>query len=73
MTCHTCGGSMTERLTDLPFKVGDQSIVIVKGLPVIQCSACNDYLIADRAMAEVERLLGAADRAAELEILRYAA
>ena len=73
MICHTCGGKMAERITDLPFKVSDSTIVIVKGLPVMQCAACGQYLLADMVMARVEEILESVDRATELEIVRYAA
>ncbi len=36
MTCHNCGGKMENPITDLPFKVGVKSIVIIKILPVVQ-------------------------------------
>jgi YgiT-type zinc finger domain-containing protein len=64
---------MEDRITDLPFKVGDSSIVIVKGLPAIQCSRCNEYLLADAVMIHVEKILNSVDKLAELEIVRYAA
>jgi YgiT-type zinc finger domain-containing protein len=64
---------MEDRATDLPFKVGETSIVIVKGLPVVQCPRCNEYVLADRVMAQVEQILKSVDKAAELEIVRYAA
>jgi len=73
MTCRTCGGVMENRATDLPFKVGEASIVIVKGLPVIQCTRCNEYVLADAVMAHVEKILGSVDKTAELEVIRYAA
>ncbi len=73
MTCRVCGADMEERVTDLPFKLGDRSIVIIRGLPVLQCPCCNEYLLRDEVMAEVERMLGGADREAELEIFRFAA
>lgn len=73
MICRTCGGVMENRVTDLPFKLGDYSIVIIKSLPVIQCPQCNEYILADDVMARVEQILRSADRAAELEIFRYAA
>ena len=73
MTCRTCGSSMEDRVTDLPFKAGESSIVIVKGLPVIQCARCNEYVLADAVMAHVEGILGSIDKTAELEIIRYAA
>jgi YgiT-type zinc finger domain-containing protein len=41
MICTTCGGDMEDRVTDLPFKLGDRSIVIVKDVPVVQCPQCQ--------------------------------
>ncbi len=34
MKCRICGGSLEARVTDLPFKIADFSIVILKALPV---------------------------------------
>jgi len=59
--------------TDLPFKVSDTTIVILKGLPVIQCPNCNQYLLDDPVMARVEEILQNVDLSAELEVIRYAA
>jgi len=73
MKCHVCGSQMTPRVTDLPFKIGDSAIVIVKGLPVIQCDSCREYLLEDAVMQRVDELLSAADKSAELEVIRYAA
>jgi YgiT-type zinc finger domain-containing protein len=73
MNCRTCGSVMEDRVTDLPFKVGDSSIVIVKDLPVIQCSNCSEYLLADAVMTHVEEILESVDKTAELEVVRYAA
>lgn len=73
MTCRTCGGEMQERITNLPFKVGEPAIVVVKGLPVIQCPRCNEYVLSDMVMARVETILSSVDKAAELEVVLYAA
>ncbi len=73
MKCHVCGADMKETVTDLPFKVSDSAIVILKGLPVVQCGNCAQFLIEDAVMERVDLLLGQADSAAELEIIRYAA
>jgi YgiT-type zinc finger domain-containing protein len=59
--------------TDLPFKVRENSIVIIKDLPVWQCGNCGEYLIEDEVMTKVDILLGRVDASAEVEILRYAA
>jgi hypothetical protein len=57
----------------LPFKVGDSSIVILKGLPVLQCRQCGDVELENAVMLKVEQVLGTVDASAELEIIRYAA
>jgi YgiT-type zinc finger domain-containing protein len=73
MKCRVCGGAMDERMTDLPFKIGDTSIVIVRALPVLQCRQCGETELENIAMARVDGLLAAVDRSAELEVVRYAA
>ncbi len=64
---------MEVRTTDLPFKLSDTSIVIVKGLPVFQCRQCHDIELDHPVMERVEQMLDSVDRSAELEVLRYAA
>jgi YgiT-type zinc finger domain-containing protein len=71
--CRICGGAMEERVTDLPFKIGDTSIVIVRSLPVLQCRQCGEAELENVAMSQVDRLFAAVDRSAELEVVRYAA
>ena len=44
MRCRVCGGQLESRITDLPFKVGDSSIVILRSLPVLQCRQCGKTL-----------------------------
>jgi YgiT-type zinc finger domain-containing protein len=73
MKCRVCGGAMDERMTDLPFKIGDTSVVIVRALPVLQCRQCGETELGNIAMARVDDLLAAVDRSAELEVVRYAA
>ncbi len=73
MNCTVCGARMRAIITDLPFKLAEQRIVIIKQLPVLQCTSCREYLIEDAVMARIEALLGQTDRTAELEVLRYAA
>jgi hypothetical protein len=58
--------------SDLPFKVSEQTIVILKELPVLQCENCMQYLLEDRVLSRVDEILARVDTAAELEIIRYA-
>ena len=73
MKCRRCGAEMEHVDTNLPFKVRESSIVIIKDLPVWQCGNCSEYLIEDGVMAKVDILLGRVDASVEVEILSYAA
>lgn len=57
--------------TDLPFKVSETAIVIVKGLPVLQCQRCGEYLLEDSVERWVEDVLRSTDTQTELVIVRY--
>jgi len=73
MKCTVCGTRMSPITTDLPFKLSEERIVILKQLPVLQCEACREYLIEDAVMARIDTMLARTDSTAELEVLRYAA
>lgn len=73
MRCHVCGGELKPVETDLPFKVGENSIVIIKGMPALQCVNCREYLIEDPVMEQVESILEKAGTSSELEVVRFAA
>ena len=73
MKCRICGSTMESIITTLPFKVDQETIVILKELPVLQCNKCNEYLLEDYIMERVDRLLEKADYNAELEIIKFAA
>ena len=73
MKCAVCGSEMRPVKSDLPFKTTEQTIVILKGLPVFQCQNCAQYLIEDAVLGRVDEILATIDGAAALEIIRYAA
>jgi YgiT-type zinc finger domain-containing protein len=73
MKCRSCGGLLEPRVTDLPFKIGDSAIVILKSLPVLQCRQCGETELEAPIMSRVDQLLASVDRSAELEVIRYAA
>jgi YgiT-type zinc finger domain-containing protein len=73
MKCHTCGGKMEHTISDLPFKVRQHSIVIIKSVPVFQCDNCSEYQLEDSVMKSVDVLLNSIDSKVEVEILSFAA
>jgi hypothetical protein len=69
-----CLWSRTRALTtDLPFKVREPGIVILKGVPVLQCARCPRYLLRDDVLARVDEILRGVDTEIELEVVRDAA
>jgi YgiT-type zinc finger domain-containing protein len=73
MKCRVCGGLLERRVTDLPFKIGDSSIVVVKALPVLQCRQCGEIELEDQTMRRVDQVLAGVDSSSELEVIRFAA
>jgi len=68
-----CGAYLRPTITDLPFKVSEGTLVILKALPVLQCENCQEYLIEDPVMERVEAILAQVSTEAELEVVRFAA
>ena len=73
MKCHVCGERLEPTISDLPFRLGPTSIVVIKKLPVLECTNCTEFSIEDPVMEKVENLLEQTDGAAELEVISYAA
>ncbi|OGC00689.1 MAG: YgiT-type zinc finger domain-containing protein [candidate division NC10 bacterium RIFCSPLOWO2_12_FULL_66_18] len=73
MKCTVCGAKMRATTSDLPFKTTEETILILRSLPVLQCVNCAQYLIEDAVLRRVDEILESIDGAAELQIIRYAA
>jgi len=73
MKCTVCGAKLNRVVSDLPFKTTEHTIVILKGLPVLQCANCTEYLLEDEVLSRVDEILADVGGAAELEVIRYAA
>lgn len=73
MKCRVCGASLVPRVTDLPFKTGDTSIVILRALPVLQCPQCGESEVEHGTMLRVEEVLAGVDQSSEFEVIRFAA
>ena len=73
MECTLCGENMEMVVTDLPFKLTQKSIVIIKEVPVFQCKSCVEYLFEDHVMDKIDKILGNIDNNTELQIRRFVA
>ena len=65
--CHVCGGRLEATISDLPFRLGPNHIVVIKQLPVLECSNCTEFSIEDPIMEKVDNLLGQMDETAGLD------
>jgi YgiT-type zinc finger domain-containing protein len=73
MKCNNCGGEFESVITDLPFKTGAHSIIIIKDLPVMQCGNCSEFAIEDKVMEKVDGIIAMTEKNVEVVVLRYAA
>ena len=73
MKCHVCGSNMESIVTNLPFKVNETTIVVLKDLPLLQCKNCSEYLLQAPVLKRVEEILNKVDTDAELEVIKFAA
>ncbi len=73
MKCTICGAEPRAGRSDLPFKVSEHTIVILKNLPVLECKSCPEHLIEDHVFARIEQILAGVGGPAELEVIRFAA
>jgi len=64
---------LESRITDLPFKLADTKIVILKSLPVLQCRQCGETELDNATTSRVDQLLQVVNRSAELEVIQFAA
>jgi YgiT-type zinc finger domain-containing protein len=62
---------MDRTRTNLPFKISEARIVVVRALPVFQCQRCPEYGLEDPTLERVDEILRQADVRAELEIVRF--
>jgi YgiT-type zinc finger domain-containing protein len=75
MTCHKCGSSrMDEQVTDLPFKISGQQILVVKQVPACICGSCGETMLSDQVLATIDLIVARVRKLdSELEVVRYAA
>jgi YgiT-type zinc finger domain-containing protein len=73
MNCKTCGSRLKLVRADLPFRREDDSIVIVRGLPVMRCPRCAIYFLEDHVITKIRELLALIRSGSRLEVIPYAA
>jgi YgiT-type zinc finger domain-containing protein len=73
MKCHVCGTSMTRVVSDLPFRVNRSVMIILRDLPLMECTECSAYAFEDRVMERVHEIVERLRSPSHLDVIRYAA
>ena len=75
MTCPKCGGTqIEEQVTDLPFKLDAQKILVVKQVPANVCDSCGEIMLPDAVMEQIDRIIDQLQGLdSELEVVKFAA
>ena len=71
MKCHVCGDRLISTISDLPFRISPTTIVVVKRLPILECTNCMEFSIEDSVMATIESMLEQTDETTELAVIPY--
>ncbi len=55
--CPVCGGHLRVDVATIPFILGDNVVVVIKGVPAEVCSNCHEPFVAGRVTDQVSALL----------------
>ena len=73
MKCHVCGNSVTRVVSDLPFRVNRSVMIILRDLPLMECSECGAYAFEEKVMERVHEIVERLQAPSHLEAILYAA
>ncbi len=71
MKCHVCGASMTRVVSDLPFRVNRSVMIILRDLPLLDCSECGAYAFEERVMERVREIVQKLRSPSHLDAVLY--
>lgn len=73
MKCHVCGVPMRRVVTDLPFRFNRSVMIILRNLPLLECSECSAYALEDKVMERVHEIVERLNSPSHLENVLYSA
>jgi YgiT-type zinc finger domain-containing protein len=73
MKCHVCETPMTRVVGDLPFRVTRSVVIILRDLPLMECSECSAYAFEERVMERVHEIVQRLRSPSHLDTVLYAA
>jgi hypothetical protein len=73
MKCHVCGTSMTRVVSELPFRVNRSVMIILRDLPLMECTEYGAYAFEQKVMERVHEIVERLDSPSHLDAVLYAA
>lgn len=73
MKCTVCGSTMKKKESRLPFRLSEDRLVIIDDVPAYECTNCQEYLLEDSVLKQIDSLLANVAKETELEIVKFAA
>ena len=73
MKCHVCGTPMKRVVSDLPFRVNRSVMIILRDLPLMQCSECGAYAFEESVMERVHEIVQKLHSPSHLDAVLYPA
>ena len=73
MKCHVCGTSMTRVVGALPFRVNRSVMIILKDLPLLECTECGAHAFEEKVMERVHEIVERLDSPSHLDAVLYPA
>jgi YgiT-type zinc finger domain-containing protein len=64
---------MKSIVTDLPFRVDRSVMIILRDLPLLECSKCGAHALEEEVMERVHEIVGRLRSPSHLEAVLYAA
>ena len=61
MRCSLCKGSMIRDVTNLPFQMGEEYMVVVRGVPALVCNQCGEAFVEITTLRRVEQIVKKAE------------
>jgi len=69
--CFFCGGKLENRITTLPFVVGD-SVIVIRQIPAEVCTQCGEAIVSSRVARRVDQIVKQAQHSGfEISIANY--
>ena len=72
MKCPLCKGEIEKSKTNLPYEIGEEHMVVVKGVPVLVCKQCEEPFVEIAELRVVEKIVDSAKKdGITLGFIRY--